>query len=100
MPTRHARNGTAFTERGSYPVKAGEYKEDTRPVEEGCGCYACANFSRAYIRHLLNVDEILGVRLLTIHNICWYMRFMRKIRAAIGVGALGELVKEYGSFKE
>jgi queuine tRNA-ribosyltransferase len=94
MPTRHARTGTAFTQHGSYPVKAGEYKEDTRPVEEGCDCYACANFPRAYIRHLLNANEIMGVRLLTIHNIHWYMGFMRKIRAAIEAGCFEELRAE------
>ena len=76
MPTRFARNGTAFTRKGRYPVKAGKYKMDDRPVEEGCGCYACSNFSRAYIRHLLNVKEVLGIRLLSIHNIYRYMRFM------------------------
>ncbi|MDD5706971.1 MAG: tRNA guanosine(34) transglycosylase Tgt [Kiritimatiellae bacterium] len=86
MPTRHARNGSAFTRRGPYPVKAGEYKLDTRPVEEGCGCYACRHFTRAYIRHLLNVNEILGVRLLTIHNIHCYMEYMREMRDAIAAG--------------
>jgi queuine tRNA-ribosyltransferase len=89
MPTRHARNGSAFTRHGPFPVKAGEYKLDTRPVEEGCGCYACRHFTRAYIRHLLNVDEILGVRLLTIHNIYCYMAYMREMRDAIAAGAFG-----------
>jgi queuine tRNA-ribosyltransferase len=83
MPTRHARNGTAFTKRGRYPVKAGLYKADTRPVEEGCGCYTCRMFSRAYVRHLLNVNEILGVRLLTVHNLFVYMEFMREVHRAI-----------------
>jgi len=83
MPTRHARNGTAFTRRGRYPVKAGLYKDDTRPIEEGCACYACREFSRAYVRHLLNVNEILGVRLLTVHNLFVYMAFMREINRAI-----------------
>lgn len=83
MPTRYARNGTAFTRRGRFPVKAGAYREDTGPIEAGCGCYACAHFSRAYIRHLLNVDEILGVRLMTIHNVHWYLTFMREVRQAI-----------------
>jgi queuine tRNA-ribosyltransferase len=93
MPTRYARNGSAFTSNGSYHVKAGEYKADTRPVEEGCGCYACQHFSRAYIRHLLNIDEVLGIRLLTIHNIHWYMRFMEEVRNAIKNDSL-ELLKE------
>lgn len=91
IPTRFARNGTAFTGKGHYPVKAGEYKTDTRPIEEGCECYACANFSRAYIRHLLNVGEILGVRLLTIHNIYRYMGVMKEIRAALDSGTFSEL---------
>lgn len=90
MPTRYARNGTAFTRNGRYPVKAGEYKEDTRPVEEGCGCYACRTFSRAYVRHLLNVNEILGVRLLTIHNLHRYMEFTRELRASIEQGTFEE----------
>lgn len=83
MPTRHGRNGSAFTRAGRYPVKAGEHKADRRPIEPGCGCYACRNFSRAYVRHLLNVGEILGVRLLTTHNLHHYMRFMADLRAAI-----------------
>jgi len=95
MPTRLARNGTAFIRCGRYAVKAGEFRFDTQPVEKGCGCYACANFSRAYIRHLLNVDEILGVRLLTIHNVYRYMRFMEEIRTAIESGTFGEFRKEF-----
>lgn len=86
MPTRHARNGSAFTRDGAYPVKAGEYKFDTSPVEKGCTCYTCTHFSRAYIRHLLNVGEILGVRLLTIHNIHCYMDFMSEMRKSIEQG--------------
>ena len=89
MPTRHARNGSAFTRNGAYPVKAGAYRLDTRPVEEGCACPVCQSFSRAYIRHLLNVNEILGVRLLTIHNVHRYLEFMRGMRAAIAAGEFG-----------
>jgi queuine tRNA-ribosyltransferase len=91
IPTRFARNGSAFTRNGKYAVKAGEYKDDARPVEEGCGCYACRNFSRAYIRHLLNIDEILGVRLLTIHNLYRYMQFMAEIRSSLLNGTFTEL---------
>ena len=86
MPTRNARNGTAFTRKGKYPVKAGAWKTDTRPVEEGCDCPCCANFSRAYVRHLLNAGEILGVRLLTLHNVHRYMETMREMRAALEAG--------------
>lgn len=100
MPTRHARNGSAFTRQGSYPVKAGEYKEDRRPVEEGCSCYTCATFSRAYVRHLLNVNEILGARLLTIHNIHRYMAIMQEMRDAIGAGQFEDLRRQYDSLGE
>ena len=95
MPTRFARNGTAFTRRGRYPVKAGRYRLDTAPVEAGCDCVTCSNFSRAYIRHLLNVNEILGVRLLTIHNLHCYMRLMREIRESLEKGTFAELRREY-----
>jgi queuine tRNA-ribosyltransferase len=87
MPTRLARHGTAFTMRGEYPVKAGVYRADTRPVEEGCGCYCCRTFTRAYVRHLLNVNESLGVQLLTLHNIHRYLAILREMRAAILAGA-------------
>ncbi len=100
IPTRFGRNGTAFTKRGRYPVKAGEYKFDTKPIEEGCTCYACQNFSRAYIRHLLNVNEILGVRMLTLHNLHRYMEFMKEIRASLENGTFSELRKEYEGIEE
>jgi queuine tRNA-ribosyltransferase len=94
MPTRYARNGTAFTRSGRYPVKAAACRSDGRPVEEGCSCYTCASFSRSYVRHLLNVGEILGVRLLTIHNLHRYMEFMAEIRKAIAEGTFGDLRDE------
>lgn len=90
IPTRVARHGTAYTRTGSYPVKGGSYKTDMRPVEEGCTCYCCQNFSRAYIRHLINVGEILGVRLLTIHNMHRYLEFMREMREAIANDSFSE----------
>jgi len=94
IPTRVARHGTAYTRKGSYPVKGGSYKADLRPVEEGCGCYCCRNFSRAYVRHLLNVGEILGVRLLTIHNMHRYLEFMREMREAINADCFSEWRRE------
>ncbi len=94
IPTRVARHGTAYTRKGSYPVKGGSYKMDQRPVEEGCDCYCCRNFSRAYIRHLLNVGEILGIRLLTIHNMHRYLSFMREMREAIAADAYTEFRRE------
>jgi len=83
MPTRQARNGTVSTRRGRYPVKAALYREDERPLEEGCTCYACTNFTRSYIRHLLNVGEILGIRLITMHNIHCYLELMKEVRLSI-----------------
>ncbi|MBQ7189615.1 MAG: tRNA guanosine(34) transglycosylase Tgt [Kiritimatiellae bacterium] len=82
-PTRVARHGTAYTRNGQYPVKAGRWKSDTRPVEEGCDCYCCRNFSRAYVRHLIHENEILGVRLLTLHNLHLYLKWMEEMREAI-----------------
>jgi queuine tRNA-ribosyltransferase len=101
MPTRIARNGGAFTKRGRYPVKAGRFKDDTRPVEEGCACYACRHFTRAYVRHLLQADEILGVRLLTIHNLHRYMTTMDELRGAIAAGAFAAFKEEFfAQYKE
>ncbi|MGI6495220.1 MAG: tRNA guanosine(34) transglycosylase Tgt [Kiritimatiellia bacterium] len=94
MPTRHARNGSAFTRDGAYPVKAGAWRLDTRPVEEGCTCPTCRHFSRAYVRHLLNVNEILGVRLLTIHNVHRYLEFMHELRSALAAGEFGAWRRE------
>ena len=95
MPTRYARHGTAMTRTGHYPVRNGLYKEDTRPVEEGCTCYCCQNFTRAYIRHLMNVKEILGVRLLSIHNLHRTLEFMREMRAALDQGVFEEFRREF-----
>ena len=100
MPTRFARNGTAFTRTGRYPVKAGEYRMDGRPIEDGCECYACSHFSRAYVRHLLNVNEILGIRLLTLHNLHRYMAFMQEIRHALEEGSFEALRESYAGLRE
>lgn len=83
FPTRVARNGTVMTKEGRLVVKNAEYVRDFRPIDEECGCYACKNFSRAYIRHLLKTDEILGLRLTTAHNLYFLLDFMRKMRQAI-----------------
>ncbi len=90
MPTRHARNGSAFTRHGSVPIKAGRFARDLSPVEEGCGCYCCRHFTKAYVRHLLHCGEILGERLLTIHNVHFFMRFMEEMRAALDAGTFPE----------
>ena len=83
FPTRVARNGTAMTWTGRLVVKNAEYARDFRPIDEQCGCYACRNFSRAYIRHLLKTDEIFGLRLTTTHNLYFLIDFMRQMRQAI-----------------
>ena len=87
IPTRLARHGSAFVgEGGTIPVKAGRFSHDFTPVDEECSCYCCRNFTKAYIRHLLNVGEILGIRLLTIHNLHFYLNMMREIRSEIESG--------------
>ena len=83
FPTRIARNGTAYSAEGLVKIRNGEYKEDFRPIDAECGCYACKTFSRAYIRHLFNVHEILGMRLTTLHNIHFMINLMGKIKEAI-----------------
>jgi queuine tRNA-ribosyltransferase len=95
LPTRVARNGTAFTRKGSISIKGGAYKADFRPIEEDCDCFACRNFTRAYLRHLLNVGEILGLRMLSIHNTRMYVKIMEDIRAAISDGTFGEFRKQF-----
>ena len=90
LPTRVARNGTAFTRRGSVNIKGGAVKADFGPIEQGCACFACRNFTRAYLRHLLNVNEILGLRMLSVHNSHFYLEVMREIRAHLAAGTFGE----------
>lgn len=94
MPTRLARHGTAFTRRGRYPVKAARFSEDTGPIEEGCGCYACRNFTRAYVRHLINTNEILGIRLLSLHNLYRYRAFMNEVHEAIRADRFADYCRE------
>jgi len=86
LPTRIARNGTVYTSRGRIILRNSEYKEDFTPIEVGCGCYACKNFTKAYIRHLFNVHEILGMRLTTLHNIYFMIRLCGVIKNSIENG--------------
>ena len=83
FPTRVARNGTAMTNEGRLVVRNATFAEDFRPIEEGCTCYTCRNFSRAYIRHLFKAEEVFALRLLTIHNLHFLLDFSRRIREAI-----------------
>ncbi len=89
LPTRLGRNGSAFTATGTMPVKAAIYKEDFTPIQEDCQCYACRTFTRAYIRHLLNANEILGARLMTIHNLHFFIDLMRQARHHLEKGSFG-----------
>ena len=83
LPTRIARNGTAMTYNGRMTIRNASFAKDFRPIDENCGCYACQNHTRAYIRHLINVDEILGARLLTIHNLYFLRDLMKQISKSI-----------------
>ncbi len=95
LPTRVARNGTVFTRTGTYAIKNAQYREDFRPLEEGCQCAACRQFSRAYVRHLVWANEILGLRLVTTHNLHVYVNLMRETRAAIAAGKFAEFRREF-----
>ena len=86
LPTRVARTGTAYTRKGAIVIKGAAFKADFGPIEEGCECFACQHFSRAYLRHLMNVGEILGGRMLSVHNTHLFLKLMADIRAAIAAG--------------
>lgn len=86
LPTRMGRNGSAYTFEGTIPVKAGRYKDDFTPIMKNCTCYTCRNFTKAYIRHLLNADEILGSRLMTIHNLHFFLDLTRQVRISLEQG--------------
>ena len=88
LPTRNARNGTLFTSEGKISIKQARYAEDQGPVDKVCSCYTCRHYSRAYLRHLYLAKEILSSRLNTIHNISYYMNFLKEIREAIRKGRL------------
>ena len=87
-PTRLARHGHAYTKNGKINLKNSKYKEDFTPVEEGCKCYACQSYTKAYIKHLINADETFGARLLSIHNIYFLENLMKEIRENIKAGTL------------
>jgi queuine tRNA-ribosyltransferase len=95
LPTRVARNGTAYTKRGAIGIKGGQFKADFNPIEEGCTCYACQNFTRAYLRHLLNVNEILGLRMLSVHNTQMYLQTMADARKHLAAGTFTEFYREF-----
>jgi queuine tRNA-ribosyltransferase len=82
-PTRMGRNGTAFTRDGRLNIKRAEFRTDRRPIDEGCDCACCTRFSRAYVRHLFLADEMLGLRLLSLHNVHFLVSLMREARSAL-----------------
>ena len=95
MPTRNARNGTLFTRRGKLVIKNGQYEKDPRPIDEGCLCYTCRRYSRAYLRHLLMSGEMLGSRLNTIHNLFYYTGLMRQMQMAVREDRFAEFKKGF-----
>ena len=100
LPTRLARNAVAFTGGGALNIKNAEFTSQTGPVEEGCACEACQGYSRAYIRHLLKSEEILGLRLLSIHNLHFYLSLMRRAADAIEKGTFPEFRARFvGNYK-
>jgi queuine tRNA-ribosyltransferase len=94
IPTRNARNGRIFVRGGYFSVKLEKHKQDPRPIAEDCACPTCQRFSRAYLRHLWNAEELLVHRLLTMHNLWFYQDHMRRIRQAIRTGTMRELLAE------
>jgi len=89
LPTRNARNGQAFTADGPLTLKQARYAKDAAPLDAECACYACRGFSRAYLRHLFMSSELLAYRLLTLHNVTFFLRLVRDMRAAIAAGGFG-----------
>ncbi len=95
LPTRIARNGTVFIKEGKLVIRNAQYKEDFTPLDHDCDCYTCRNFSRAYIRHLFNTGEILGLRLTTIHNLYFLIRLMKDIREHLAADTFLEFREEF-----
>ena len=104
LPTRNARNGTVFTPKGKLPLRNAEFARDFSPIDSDCDCVTCRNYTRAYIRHLIQVGEITGLRLATLHSLHFYMNLMEKIREAILNGNFHQwsqrFLEEYGSEDE
>jgi queuine tRNA-ribosyltransferase len=95
IPTRNARNGHLFVRGGEIRIRNAQYRSDTRPLDEGCACYTCRNYSRAYLRHLDQCNEILGSRLNTLHNLFYYQTLMQELRAAIAAGRLESYARDF-----
>jgi queuine tRNA-ribosyltransferase len=93
LPTRNARNGQVFHQQGTLNISNAKYRHDTNPLDPGCACYTCRNYSRAYLRHLYMAKELLAYRLNTLHNVYFFLNLMKKVRQAI-------VKDEFESFRE
>jgi queuine tRNA-ribosyltransferase len=101
LPTRLGRNGGAFTDEGRVSIGNARYREEAGPVQPGCDCSTCARFSAAYLHHLFRNDELLGYRLLTIHNVRYLVRLTERARAAVAAGTFGSFQREFlGRYRE
>jgi len=97
VPTRNGRNGQAFTWNGELQLRNAEYKEDFTPIDKDCACMACRNYSRAYIRHLFNTQELLGLRLVSLHNVHFYVKLIELSRSAIRNNRFDSFKKEFAN---
>jgi queuine tRNA-ribosyltransferase len=94
LPTRYGRTGVAFTRHGKINLRHARYIKDDSPIDQECDCKVCQRYSRAYIKHLIRSGEVLGARLLTYHNLHFYLSLMRKLHEAIIHGTLKQLIKQ------
>jgi queuine tRNA-ribosyltransferase len=95
MPTRNGRNGTLFTSQGKVNIKNQSHKFDDSPLDKDCSCYTCQNFSRGYLRHLYAAGELTALRLLSLHNLTYYLKLIKDIRNAIDNGKFQELLSHH-----
>jgi len=95
IPTRYGRNGSALTSRGKVVVRNAKYAKDMEPIDERCACMACRKYTRSYIRHLVNINEILGLKLISYHNVYFYVNLMKQIRAAVKEDRYRDFQKEF-----
>ena len=95
LPTRNARNGWLYTSAGVIKLRNAQYRNDLKPLDAQCDCYTCTHFTRAYLHHLQKVNEILGARLNTLHNLHFYQQLMQRLRAAIAAGTLASVAAQW-----
>ena len=93
LPTRNARNGWLFTRHGDVKIRNARYRDDTSPLDPDCPCATCTGFSRSYLHHLQRIDEMLGARLNTLHNLHYYLDLMRRARLAIRAGSFEQMAR-------